>query len=88
MQSTFNTEDTLRDKSSRTLKKYIFRARLEEPFKQNIDNGIARYIFTKRLIQNFLEEDGACVCITKRKALLYASLGWLATLRNLDSAYA
>lgn len=43
--------------------------------KRDIYEGIARYIYTKRLLQDFFEEDSARVWVAKRRALRDVWLG-------------
>lgn len=52
-----------------------------------IEEGPARYASPTRLLQDWLQEDGACVCIATRKALLDVWIWRIAALFNLDGAY-
>lgn len=52
-----------------------------------IDNGIAQYTSTTRVVQDCLEGDSARVWDAKQKALLDFWLGWVAAVLSQDVAY-
>lgn len=86
IQSTFSGEEALHVERNRTLWNPVVNASIATVDKRRIDEGTAQYTSTMRPSQVYLKEDGACVWIEKRKALLDIWLEWAAALLHLDGA--
>lgn len=74
-------------KKRRTLWDHVVNAGVAVADKRNIDEGTAHCLSTTRLLQSYLEEDGALVLVAKRLVLLDVWIGRIEAALNLQGAH-
>lgn len=85
--STFPGDEDLQAEENRTLWNTIVNIGVVAVTKRSIDEIIAQYLYTTRLPQVYLKEDGAHECAVKRKVLLDVWFECIAARLNSDCAH-